>query len=93
LSSLQVKLQATCHVLNELNAGLINLSADDDSKIREDCKSLIDKFFALIDVEIRLCIMTVGCIYLNPVPNIKTTRRSDSIMKRREATLQENSIR
>jgi hypothetical protein len=50
LSSLQVKLQATCHVLNELNAGLINLSADDDSKIREDCKSLIDKFFALIDV-------------------------------------------
>lgn len=51
LSSLQVKLQAACHVLaEELNGGLINLSADDDSKIRDDCKSLIDKFFALIDV-------------------------------------------
>jgi hypothetical protein len=47
LHALQAKLQATCNVLSPPSD---IISTDDDSRIREDGKSIITKYFALIDV-------------------------------------------
>ena len=49
LLAMLTKLQATCNTLFYLAGDGVDISADDDSRIREDGKNLITKFSALID--------------------------------------------
>lgn len=49
LHAMLTKLLATNNLLVDLEEGSVNLSADDDSIIREDGKKLITKYSALID--------------------------------------------